>query len=194
MKSDNFVGRYFRRAGEWADGKFPFLRTILLLILLVIWIRHLRDFHYASIFDGLNLGIHELGHFVFNLFGRFIMMAGGTILQLLVPLIGMVMFYRQEDHFAIAVAFGWLATNFYDIAPYVADARSMSLPLVTPFGVEGYHDWNYLLGELVILGWDRGLASLARILAFISMTICLAYGGWLVARMWKSFRLPKFEE
>jgi len=143
---------------------------------------------YSSIFKGINLGIHEIGHIVFSVFGHFIMMAGGTILQCLAPVISIFLFYRQRDFFAIAICFGWLATNLFDVATYVADARAMALPLVSPFGVEAAHDWHYLLGELGILKLDRFLGGLIRIIGSLNMLICLIFGGWLLLIMFKTLK------
>jgi len=173
---------------KWADGRFPVIRLLLLIYLAYVGIHHLGNPIYSSWFGGLNLGIHELGHIVFTFCGRFIMMAGGSILQCLVPIISIFMFYRQRDFFAITISFGWLSTNLFYVATYIADSRSMSLPLVSPFGSEPVHDWNYLLGKMGMLNYDATIASLVRFAAVISMLICLIYGGWLVWCMLKSFK------
>lgn len=123
------------------------------------------------------------------MFGQFIGIAGGTILQCLMPFIGVVNFYRQRDFFAITLCFGWLSTNLFDVARYVADARSMELPLVMLFGNENViHDWNYLLGKLGILQFDTGIAFFIKILAVLSMLACLFCGGRLIWLMKKSTR------
>ncbi|RKZ34872.1 hypothetical protein DRQ33_01175, partial [bacterium] len=84
---------------EWSRGRNPIFRIILLLFFLYIGIRHLADPMFNSIFKSLNLGIHELGHIVFGPFGEFLSIAGGTILQCLMPVISMLMFYNQRDYF-----------------------------------------------------------------------------------------------
>lgn len=140
---------------------------------------------YESIFKGLDLGIHEIGHVVFSPFGEFLAVAGGSILQCLVPIASMVMFFRQRDYFAIAFAWGWLAINLFDVATYAADARIMALPLVSPFagGDEPIHDWNYLLSHMHLLNLDTTIAMLIRLFAVFSMLLCLILGGWLVVLM-----------
>lgn len=176
-------------AREWADGRLPFIRLLLLVYLAYVGFRHMGNPMYNSWFGGLNLGIHELGHIVFRFFGYFIMIAGGSILQCLVPIISIFMFYRQRDFFAIAVSFGWLSTNLFYVATYIADARPMCLPLVSPFGGEVVHDWHYLLGATGLLNYDQTIAFIVRIAAAGSMLLCLVFGGWLVWRMLRSFRL-----
>jgi len=180
------MSSFFTNAHAWCAGRVPYGRALLLAYFLYIGVRHIASASYNSLFKMLNLGIHELGHFVFAFFGEFLQIAGGTILQCLVPIISMFMFYRQRDFFAIAIAFGWLSTNLFDVATYMADARDMMLPLVSPFGGEDIvHDWNYLLSALGLLEWDTRLAFLVRVAAVVSMLICLIFGGWLIGNMVK---------
>jgi len=180
--------QYLEDSRRWAEGRFPFFRLMLLLVLAWSWYNHLKDPRYQSVFFGLNFGIHELGHFVFAPLGQFMMILGGSLFQCLVPLIGLAMFLYQGDRFGVAFSFGWEATNIYYVATYTADARAMKLPLLTPFGKEAYHDWNWLLSRTGLLKQDILIASAFRILASLCMIICLFYGGWLVYRMLKSFR------
>ncbi|MGC9314218.1 MAG: hypothetical protein ACP5G4_01175 [bacterium] len=190
----NFIARFFKNAREWAEGRLPFIRLALLLFFAYIWFRHQNDWLYNSIFKGLNLGIHELGHFLFQPFGKFLFVAGGTIAQCGAPIIGMAMFARQRDYFGIAVAFGWLSTNFYDVATYSADARMRELPLVSPFGMEAQHDWTYLLGELNLLARDQAVGIFFRRLGWGSMLICLLFGAWLVFHMFRTMSTDKIGE
>ncbi len=190
----NFIVRFFRNAREWAEGRFPFLRLALLIFFAYIWVRHQNDWLYSSIFKGLNLGIHELGHFLFQPFGKFLYVAGGTIAQCGAPIIGMFIFLRQKDYFGIAVAFGWLSTNFYDVGTYAADARLRELPLVSPFGMEAQHDWTYLLTEMNLYTKDQAVGLFFRRLGWMSMLICLVFGMWLLFQMFKTLDFHKVGE
>ena len=177
------LSSFFRDARSWCYGRSPYLRAVLLLFFAYIGVRHILDSRYNSIFFGLNLGIHECGHFAFGLLGEFIGIAGGSIMQCLIPILSIGMFYKQRDFFAIAIAFGWLATNLFYVATYIADARAMALPLVSPFGAECVHDWNYLLGRMGILEWDGTIAFFVRVIAVGCVAVCLASGGWLLKNM-----------
>jgi hypothetical protein len=163
---------------RWWGWRLPFL-----LFFTYILVRHLGSPDYQSIFKGLNLGIHELGHFVFGLLGEFMGVVGGTFLQCLVPIGSMAMFLRQRDFFAIAVCFGWLSTNLFDVATYAGDARTMELPLVSPGAWDVIHDWNYLLGRMGLLKADQTIAFLFRAGGVLTMLVCLAAGGWLLWKM-----------
>jgi hypothetical protein len=102
--------------------------------------------------------------------------AGGTILQLAAPVLSAAMFLRQPDYFAVTVSGAWLATNLYNVAAYMADARAQDLPLVTVGDGECVicHDWAYMLGHLGLLSLDTTLAGAVRIQAFFVMWASLA--------------------
>jgi hypothetical protein len=174
---------------DWCRGKNWFWRLPVVIFFSYVFIRHVLDPEYSSIFGALNLGVHELGHLVFAFFGDFLAAAGGTILQLLIPVIGVFNFYRLEDYFGIAFAFGWLSTSLFGVARYIGDARAMDLPLVTFFWAEdAKHDWNYLLSRMGILQVDTGIAFAVKVLAVISMCLCFFLGTGLIALMIKSGR------
>ena len=111
-------------------------------------------------------------------------------MQLALPMFGVFNFYRQNDFFSIALCFGWLASSLFDAATYIADARTMELPLVAPFGGgDGImHDWNYLLSHMGLLQLDTVIGFLTRCAATVAMCACLAGGAWLLWQM-KNSRL-----
>lgn len=171
------------RIDDRCAGRNGWLRAPALAFFLWIWFRHAASPQYRSVFGGLNLGVHELGHYVFAPFGDVPAALGGSLLQCLLPLVGMIMFVRQGDWFAVAFAFGWLATNFFEVSVYAADAVVMRLPLVTPGGGHPIHDWNYILGAL---GWLRHTERVAALHAFAghaSMLVCVTGIGYVVSRM-----------
>jgi hypothetical protein len=180
---------------KWCgEHRMWYVRLPFLLWFAYMLVNHLADPMYTSLFGGINLGIHELGHFVFMPFGEFLHAAGGTILQCAAPVIVMAGFYRMRDYFAITICFGWLSTNFFSVATYVADARALALPLVTPGGGPAKHDWNYLLGRMGMLHRDLTFAFMLRVAAVISMIICFIGGGYILYRMIKPYKEPPLVE
>lgn len=179
-----------RDAAGWCQGRSWALRAPLLLWFGWILLRHWGDPSYQSLFKPLNLGLHELGHLLLSPFGEFATLAGGSLVQCAAPLVAVVMFRFQGDFFAIAVSFGWLSTNLFDVATYVGDARSKALQLVTPFGGHPIHDWNYLLSRLGLLEWDGTFAFLLRGAATFTMLFGLTAGAWLLWRMFRARNLP----
>jgi hypothetical protein len=64
-------------------------------------------------------------------FGRFLHVLGGTLGQLLMPLIVMISFvFYQQDNFGGSIGLWWLGQSFMDCAPYVDDARAGELVLL----------------------------------------------------------------
>jgi hypothetical protein len=170
---------------DWCRGRSPWIRLPLLLFVGYAAGRHLQDSDYCSIVGALDLGIHELGHFLFMPGGEFLGILGGSLTQCLLPVIGMVNFWRQDDWFAIDLCFGWLALNLFETATYAADAQAMELPLLTPFGGEAIHDWNFLLDRLGILGHCGQIAGGLSIAGALMAAFCLAWGGWMLWQMWR---------
>lgn len=139
----------------------------------------------------INLPFHEAGHLFFRPFGSFVTSLGGTLGQLLIPLICLVvLLLKTRDAFGAAVCLWWFGENFLDIAPYINDARAGVLPLVGGnFGESspyGFHDWEYLLTETGLLHYDHLLAKLAHGFGALVMTLAVCWGGYLVCRQRQS--------
>jgi len=145
--------------------------------------RHLADPEYASIFSGITLAIHELGHVLFGPLGEWLGVAGGSITQVAAPIAVALLLYRQRDYFGVAVGGAWLAMSLSNMAVYVADARAEELPLVSLGGGDVIHDWNYLLGSVHLLSHDGEIAGLVRAAAFVSLASSVWLGAWLCAVM-----------
>ncbi len=174
----------WRDAAAWAseDRSWP-PRAALLAVLAYFGWRHLADPEYGSIFSGITLGVHELGHLVFSPLGHWLGVAGGSIAQVVAPLAVAYGFLRQRDYFAIAVAGAWEGMSLSNLATYVADARAQELPLVSPFSGDPEHDWNYLLSSVGMLRQDALLAGCLRVAAFAALAGSVAFGVWLCVRM-----------
>lgn len=175
--------RIYEGIKDWARGRFWVPRLLLLCYFIYVAVRYLASAKYRCMFDGINLGIHEWGHFVFGFDGEFLTALGGTLLQLLAPIGAGVMFAFQRDYFAISVAGCWLATSFYNVSVYVADAYSMALPLVTPGGGPAKHDWNFILGELALLHRAKEIGFAVWLAGTIIMWASILFGLWILLLM-----------
>ena len=168
---------------DWARGRSWAVRVPLLIYLALVFRNHLRDPLYSSLVGGLNLGIHELGHYLWSPLGQLWMFLGGSLTQCLVPVLIAGLFYRQKDYFAIAIALCWLATNLFGVATYAADALIQELPLVSPGGGDPQHDWGYLLTRWQKLSKAQEIGAAFRTAASLTMTAGLAGGAWVLWRM-----------
>jgi hypothetical protein len=129
------------------------------------------------IIDYVNLIIHEGGHFFFSWFGHTIMILGGTLGELLVPLLGAVYFWWKRETTAVAFCSFWFFENFLYVGTYMADARTSALPLV---GSEE-SDWTILFTQWGLLVKDLQIGATTRALGWLGM---LATVAWLAWRLW----------
>jgi len=128
--------------------------------------------------------IHEGGHLLFRFFGwQFLYVAGGTLLQIGVPLILAAYFASQRQIEGTAFCTFFSFEQFLPIATYMADARTQQLQLIT-VGDSGFviHDWNYLFSALGVINHDIQIAHVVRVAGWIGM---IATVGWMVWRGWK---------
>jgi hypothetical protein len=124
--------------------KINYLKAGFTVLLAIYGIVCASDVASGSALDRVNLVAHEAGHLLFSYFGQFIMVLGGTIGQLLVPIAFTVYFYMSKEFYSSAVTLFWAGQNFFGISLYVKDARAMALPLVSVGGGDDtIHDWNY---------------------------------------------------
>lgn len=184
---DSFFEKLFFYVKPHADLP-DFVFRLAFAVIFVLW--GLALIFYAKKGDGggigfwhlVNLPFHEAGHVIFRPFGQFIMTLGGTLGQLGMPLICMAVFLlKTRDTFAAGFSLWWLGVNFIDIAPYIGDARSLSLPLIGGnFGFSspyGFHDWEYILTETGLLSWDKTLSGFSFLLgSILIITACLWWG------------------
>lgn len=187
------VESLLRSIEEWARGRNWPLRVPFVLAFVFLGVELLIDSSHATIFGGIDLGIHEAGHVVFRFGGEMLCAFGGSLLQCLAPILCAVALARLPDWFGVSFCGVWLAVNLYEVARYVADARAMLLPLVTIGGGDARHDWNFLLGELGLLGSDTLLAGALRVLAFVVLWGSIAASVWLLWKIGRSSRARDLE-
>jgi hypothetical protein len=131
-----------------------------------------------------NLVFHEAGHVIMSPFGRFITVLGGSLFQVLIPLVLVGAFLRQHDPFAASICAWWAGENLLDLAPYIADSRALAMVLLggrTGAEVEG-HDWEYLLTSLGWLHHDRTLGLTFHRTGLVVMAGSLVWGVLSIAR------------
>lgn len=104
--------------------------------------------------DGANLIFHEAGHAILLFAPEFVTVLGGTLVQVGIPLVCTVYFYRHHQYLSSCIAGWWVGQNLINVSVYVGDAQARVLPLLG----EG-HDWAYLLGRMGVLQYDGVIAS-----------------------------------
>ena len=133
---------------------------------------------YIRFIDDANLWFHEGGHFIFGLFGNTMGVYGGTLAQLIIPIICGIAFWRQGSLVSVSVALLWFFENFFDIAAYMATARSEG-PVIWGVASIGIHDWWWILTDLRALQYDTTLATILTILGWIGLFLTLVWTTYL---------------
>ena len=157
----------------------PRTPRLLLTLALALWGWSIQRSPYARgwAVQNVNLAIHETGHLVFAPFGEFMAVAGGSLFQLLVPLVFAGYFLRRRDAHAASVALWWEATNWWYVGVYIDDAQKLELPLVGG----GEHDWVYLLSEFGKVHASEQIA--ARVHAVGTLVLVVATAAGIVTAM-----------
>lgn len=128
----------------------------------------------ASWMHGPTLVVHEAGHILFGPFGRFVMLLGGTLLQVALPLAFVIYFLLSKQLFSASLVLLWVSFALVDGSVYVADAQERALPLIT-FDRDT-HDWWNLLRMMGLLERDNLIAALFHFQGFLALAAALALG------------------
>ncbi|HSP32862.1 MAG TPA: hypothetical protein VLU46_00945 [Thermoanaerobaculia bacterium] len=182
------VAEFLSDAEEWAAGRMWIPRALLLLYLVYADFRFLRDPLSGTIFSGITLAFHEMGHVIFAFAGHFICSLMGSGTQVLIPIIAIIVFLRQPDYFGVSVGGFWLSFSLFELANYVADARTQELPLVSLGSGDPEHDWHYLLNTMGMLRMDTTFAFLIRCGATVIGIASFAFAIWMLIVMARTKR------
>lgn len=157
-----------RMSGSWREEIKPWIPSVFLLPVCIYIIATRGKY---LLIDHFNLLVHEGGHGVFMIFGGFIYIAGGTLMQIILPLIIVWYFFRNGYRFGVQLFLVWLGQNFINISVYATDAQARALPLLG--GSSVIHDWHYMLSRMGILQYDAIVGYLFVALATITFIIAL---------------------
>ena len=158
---------FYRAHREWTSS---------LLLLPVCCYFALNRGEYTLV-DSADLVIHEAGHFFFRFFGRFILYAGGTLMQLLLPGLLVWHFWRHGYRLGVQLSMLWLGQNLINVSVYAADARARRLPLLG--GDIGEHDWWNLLRMVDLLAYDQVIGTFFFAGALLVFAMLLAVPRFL---------------
>jgi hypothetical protein len=169
-------------------------RVGITLLLLVLGVRAFRsDYGVVPLVSDIDLAVHEFGHMLFMPFGfpvlgQTMVILGGSLTQVALPLVFLGYFAFSKSHrdlHATTVCLWWASINLLSVAIYAADARARQLMLIT--GATGQeddsgHDFYNLFSQWGVLNRDTAYAgrmrALAALLCFLSIVLGL-YFAWL---------------
>lgn len=138
----------------------------------------------ASVMHLVLLPFHEFGHILFLPFGEFMTLLGGSIFQVLLPLmLGGFFLVRNRDPFAAALMLWWAAAGILDTAPYIYDAWApQHVLLMGRTGDSGAHDFIDTLGDLGLLHKAQPIGRGVHAFGLATMVAALAWGAWLITK------------
>jgi hypothetical protein len=128
--------------------------------------------------DGVDLIIHEAGHWVFMFFGEFLEIAGGSLFQVIVPLMFVVGFLLQQKYVSASFVLFWVGQSIINVSVYAGDAIAMQLPLLG--GGQVIHDWNYLLTRLDLLEHTETVRLIFETIGVMTYLGAIAFGLYAV--------------
>ncbi len=145
-------------------ANIPKLIFAIIATLYFLWIAF--DPMQGSFLDLVDLPMHETGHLIFRLFGEFMMVAGGSLFQVIFPAIFVGYFWWHFKPYSASMVLFWVGQSILNVWVYASDAVVMRLVLTSGFtGSEGsFHDWNYMLTQTGLLGSTYAIAGLIRLL------------------------------
>lgn len=151
--------------------------ALYFLFLLYAW-RNTSGFLFL---DWANLAIHEAGHPLFSWGGYTLMILGGTLGELVAPLLCAAFFFIKRQTYGFAFSLFWFFENFLYIGTYMSDARTQNLPLVN----SDESDWTILFTQWGVLAYDQRIGHFTRQLGWFGMFAVVA---WLGYRLYSDLR------
>jgi hypothetical protein len=151
----------------------------LTLYLFFLWYAWRTESGFLFL-DYANLMIHEAGHMFFGWCGYTIMILGGTLGELIVPMICAAFFIFHRQTYGVAFSLFWFFENFLYIGTYMTDARTAALPLVN----SDESDWTILFGQWNVLASDQKIGQFTRQIGWLGMLLVVAWLGYRLYRDW----------
>ena len=172
-----------------------YLNLIIYVVFFVWgWSFILADHYSAELNNSfmhlINLVFHEAGHVIFRLFGNFMTVLGGSLMQLLVPLIIIFsLLIKNKDTFGASFGLWWLAQSLMDLVAYIKDAQRQEMWLlggVQGKDMPGIHDWNNILSQLDLLQDAHAIAATVSWFAILLMLLGFIWGAVLLRKTHKN--------
>ena len=139
-----------------------------------------RDMPFVIwIIDTIDLFIHEGGHGIFGIFGRFMHFLGGSLIQVILPVAAIVVFLRTSGLRSLIGTLYWLGHNLINVSIYIDDAPKQQLTLISKHAT---HDWRWLCGYMGILDSAEDLAAVVAFLGVLSLIGAIGVGVYFVVR------------
>ena len=123
---------------EAAKRKFNWFLLIGSMMLAGYFLKAALQQESWHFIDSVNLIFHEAGHWIFFPLGEFMGILGGSLNQVLMPLIFVIYFFIRRQKLSGALVLFWLGESIINVSICAKDALIMKLPLLG--GDSSIHD------------------------------------------------------
>jgi hypothetical protein len=128
--------------------------------------------------DIVDLFIHETGHLIFGIFGRFIGFLGGSLFQVIIPIATVIVFGRSNLR-SIPFTFYWTGQSIINVSIYIGDAPYQRLQLISRAAI---HDWRWILNHMGMMEYAGEIALIVNILGLFICCIGIGIGIYFVLK------------
>ncbi|HET6567570.1 MAG TPA: hypothetical protein VFG50_06365 [Rhodothermales bacterium] len=142
---------YYHGSAVQTDSPRGWLVSALLFPACVYYLLNPASF---TILDKASFYMYEMGHYGFAIFGGSTQYAGGSIGQLVIPLLLVFFFLVYEYAFGLQVFLFWLGQNLVNLSTYLSHT---SAPHPHPVGVQ---DWQMLVATLGVSDYSLYIGAL----------------------------------
>ncbi|MEP6920895.1 MAG: hypothetical protein ABI967_07205 [bacterium] len=156
----------------------PKLIAAIIASLYFSWCAY--DPYQWHLIDGVNLLIHEAGHVVFRPFGEFMMIAGGSLFQVIMPALFVGYFCWRRQFYSGSLVLFWVGESILNVSVYAGDSLALQLPLLG--GDDTIHDWNWMLTSLDLLPATPKIAGAIRVLGTLVILAGAIGSFWFAKR------------
>jgi hypothetical protein len=126
--------------------------------------------------DMIDLFIHEAGHLVFRLFGQVLYFMGGSLFQIIIPVVTAVVFGRSNFR-SLMFTLYWIGQSMVNVSVYIGDAPYQQLHLISRHAL---HDWHWLMVELNLMDDIETIASVVNVLGILTCVVGIGVGLFFV--------------
>ena len=135
-----------------------------------------------------NFFIHEMAHIVTAWLPAVLCASAGSLSELALGVVLVVLAFRQRSYFALLFCFLWFDLACQSAGAYMADAVPQQLQLVSlgallSGGGEARHDWNFVFGQLHLLWASAFIGDTIRVIGAVGGFLGVIFTAWVMYKM-----------
>jgi hypothetical protein len=123
---------------------------------------------------------------IFRVLGEWMGVLGGTLGQLLMPLVlAGALLVKNRDTFGGAMGLWLFGVSILDVAPYMYDALDPQLTLLGGgSGQDSFHDWIYLFESVNAVARSQAIGRTTHALGALVVLVALAWAAWVLRQQY----------